>query len=251
MRFYSASLSALLFSTATFAAPSGQRRHSKPLSTRQDSLNGNWAGAVINSPPSGLFTSASGQYVLPQASLPGGAQPGQQYGVAFWVGIGSSTILQSGVDSIVNEDGTPGFSAWYEFYPEPSGDLTDGLDLAAGDTIEVCIDTPATQDGNGTVTINNLSKGTSRSQSLAPPTGQTVDYNTAEWIAEDYSVSNGEINFPNFGNVVFTNCQASTTEGGPYDLSTATLDDIDQNNVQLTQSSIDSTSQVTINYTGP
>lgn len=253
MKFSTSTLSSVLLATAALAAPARMHRRSRSLASRQESFNNIWGGAVIGPPPpSGNLTQASGQYVLPQASLPGNGQTGTQYGVAFWVGIGDSTILQSGVDSIVDENGNPGYQAWYEFFPDPSGDLdTSGLNLNAGDTIEVNIQMPADESDSGTVTINNLSQGTSASQSLPAPSGVPLDYSQAEWIAEDYSVNGGDIGFANFGSVTFTSCSASTADGTTLDLGSAHVTDIDQNNDILTQSTINSNSQVTIQYTGP
>ena len=180
-----------LLATLAIAAPSDflGRRHTvnslpRDVAAGPTAFNDIWAGAVIEQPPTGTFTKVSGQFVLPKAFIPPGGQQGKQYAAAFWVGIGSSPLLQAGVDSIVSPEGKHEYSAWYEWFPEPSETL-GGLDLAAGDKIEVVIETDS-PTANGTMIVHNLTKNKKASKTLPSPSGQTPGDTTANWIVEDY-----------------------------------------------------------------
>ena len=202
---------------------------------------------MIEQPPTGTFTKVSGQFVLPEAFKPSGSQSGTQYAAAFWVGIGADPLLQAGVDSIVTADGKHEYSAWYEWYPEPSGTLS-GLDLAAGDKIEVVIET-ASPSSKGNMTVHNLTKNKKASKTLAAPSGGNHGDMTANWIVEDYTVGNSNVAFADFKKATFTNCVAHTS-GGTYTLNKAHPDDIKQNGKILTKTTIDSNSEFTVKYVG-
>ena len=235
------------------AAPSSNflsRRGAPPDSGLADAsgdfYNKIWAGASIDNAPTGSFTMVSGQFVLPKASFPDPNGPhDKEHGAAIWVGIGANPLLQAGVDTLISPNGDHQFSAWYEWFPKPSHPLT-GLDLAAGDTIEVVIHTDG-PDAKGNVTIHNHSKQKSAHQEIDSP-GHHGDM-TANWIVEDYTVGNGLEPFADFGSVTFTNCVAKTS-GGTYGLGRAHPDDIEQNNKKLTKSTIESDSKLTVKYIG-
>ena len=253
MRLSFAAWGTALLATTVFAAPSSfLSRRGAALDNSTVSvddagvfLNGIWAGATIEQPPTGTFTKVSGQFIVPVATRPPGGAAGKQYATATWVGIGGNPLLQAGVDSIITADGKHEYSAWYEWFPKPSGPLT-GLDLAAGDKIEVVIETSG-PNANGKVTIHNLSKSKTAAKTLPSP-GHHGDM-TANWIVEDFTVGDGPAPFADFKSVTFTNCVAHTN-GGTYGLGRAHPDDIQQNGKRLTKSTIDGTSKVNIKYIG-
>ena len=191
MKFSNIVSGSTLLATIALAAPSDflGRRHTvnslpRDVAAGPTAFNDIWAGAVIEQPPTGTFTKVSGQFVLPKAFIPSGSQQGKEYAAAFWVGIGGSDLLQAGVDSIVSPEGKHEYSAWYEWFPEPSGTLT-GLDLAAGDKIEVIIET-GSPSSNGTMIIHNLTKDKKASKTLPAPSGPNHDDRSANWIVEDF-----------------------------------------------------------------
>ena len=256
----------LLLATIAAAAPSRLSRRASPFSqppqfvdgdfaaesnVTSDSTNvvttSNWAGGQIAQPPSGTFTTVSGQFTIPKAKVPAGKPGNKEYSAAFWVGIGSSDILQTGIDSTILANGQHQVTAWYEWFPEGSGSLT-GLDLAVGDKMELSVHTAGT-GSTGTVTIKNLSKNKSASKTLQPPSGQKPGDQTAEWIVEDYTVGNGMIAFADWGSVEFTQCSAKTTTGKTVGPKTGREIDIVQDNKTLAKASIGA-GTVTVKYTG-
>ncbi len=79
----------------------------------------NWGGGVLP----GRWTTAMGAWVIPTVSKPTEAQ-GQEGGwnSASWVGIdgdslvGSTDVLQAGIEQRVSSDGSASYTAWYEWF---------------------------------------------------------------------------------------------------------------------------------------
>jgi hypothetical protein len=81
---------------------------------------GNWAGAIIGSPPSGeTFNNVVGTFTIPTPSTPPGPSGGSYYASVF-VGIDGGTYknasLQSGID-FTYENGAVSYDAWYRMSP--------------------------------------------------------------------------------------------------------------------------------------
>ena len=214
----------------------------------------NWAGAAILQPPSGsgTFSTVTGQFTIPQFSRPSGANASQEYGAFYWVGIGTSSILQTGVWARIPPSGEHQLLAWYEWFPQGSKLYAGDLDLAVGDKIEMTVQT-AGPGSKGTTTVKNLSKNKSATKTLDAPANADPQDQTAEWIAEEYVIGGqGTIPFVDFGTVKMTGCSAKTTKGGktygPQDGRPVYLR---RGGKVAAQGSIPGAGQVTVKYTGP
>jgi len=152
----------------------------------------NWSGyAVLGS----SFTSAVGSWTVPTATC----SSGDQY-AAFWVGIdgySSSTVEQTGTDSdCVGKN--PSYYAWYEFYPNPSFEITS-LSIKPGDRMSAKV----TYNGSEfTITIEDVTTGQSYSKSS---TVRRAKRSSAEWITEApcCTGSGGILPLADFGTVLF------------------------------------------------
>ncbi|KAF2711360.1 hypothetical protein K504DRAFT_465125 [Pleomassaria siparia CBS 279.74] len=257
--------------TAAHAAPSklqdrvqrraARARGSQPLaklsesSFKETAANGtahvdyssNWSGAVLESPPSGTtFTSASGRFTVPTPKHVGS---GGTESSSAWVGIDGDTygaaILQAGVDFTVSSSGAVSYDSWYEWYPDYAYDFT--FSVKAGDVIKV--DIVATTTSKGTVTLTNETTGKSVSKTLtAPDSSSKLGGQNAEWIVEDFEENGSLVALSNFGTVVFTGATAGTAAGTSVGLTGATIIDLKQGSTVYTDVTIDSSSQVTIEY---
>lgn len=177
-----------------------------------------------------------------------GGKTNTQYCASAWVGIDGDTcqtaILQTGVDFCI-QNGVTSYDAWYEWYPDYAYDFT-GFSVSAGDVIQVTVD--AASSTTGTATVDNISTGQSVTHTFTSGTTGTLCETNAEWIVEDFEQNNRLVPFADFGNVTFSNAQA-TDGGSTVGTSGATIFDIEQSNVVLTQTSITSNS-VTVKYIG-
>ncbi|KAJ3863832.1 MAG: glutamic protease [Lentinula lateritia] len=173
--------------------------------TLYDEYSTNWAGVVIESPPTGQnFTTVSGTFIVPKPT-------GSNGSASAWVGIdgdtASQSILQAGVDFTIS-GGKVSYDSWYEWYPNYAYDFSN-FAISAGNTITITIH--STSSKAGVVTLLNKSTGKSVSQSLTAPSSSTaLKGQNAEWIVEDYEQNGSLVPFANFGTVTFTNASAST-----------------------------------------
>ena len=184
------------------------RRH--PSDTTPDSSSSvdlpTWAGAGILSPPSGsgTFTSVTGTMTIPSFTRPANFNASKPHSAFYWVGIGTSSVLQTGFGTLITKAGDRQIFAWYEWFPHGSVKYAVVLELAVGDEIEMTVETDGV-GSNGTTTVKNLSKGKSASMTLAPPANADPDDMTAEWIVEEYVIGGeGTIPFVDFGTVQST-----------------------------------------------
>lgn len=91
-----------------------------------DEYSTNWAGVIIESPPSGQnFTTVTGTFVVP---LPTGSDGA----ASAWVGIdgdtASQSILQAGVDFKISS-GKVSYDSWYEWLVLCSANIVEGVNL--------------------------------------------------------------------------------------------------------------------------
>jgi len=272
MKFAAVLLTDLVLAGAALAAPRGGlaervkaralRAHlSHPLlpaisiggldreNTSHVEYSGNWAGAVIESPPAGqTFNGVSAVFTVPTPSAPSGSRSGFSAASA-WVGIDGDTyqkaILQTGIDFTVDEDGSVSYDAWYEWYPDYAYDFP-GFLISAGDVISLSV--AASSSSKGTVVIENQTTGQKVTKTLsAPSASSTLGGQNAEWIVEDFEQNGQLVPFADFGTVVFTDAVAQTASE-TIDLSGATILDIRQDGQVLTNVSIPSPSEVRIEY---
>ncbi|KAK7549482.1 peptidase A4 family-domain-containing protein [Phyllosticta citricarpa] len=209
----------------------------------------NWAGAVIEEPPSGTFTAVSGKFTVPTPGVPSGSIGAGD--ASAWVGIDGDTygnaILQTGVDFYATSSGSYSFDAWYEWYPDYAYNF-NGIDISAGDVITVSVE--SSSSSAGTAVVENETTGQRVSKSLtAPESSATLGGQNAEWIVEDFESNGSLVSFADFGSVTFTDATASTSSGGSYGPSDGSIFDIEQGSTVLTSVSVGS-HEVTVTYTG-
>ncbi|KAH7875468.1 putative aspergillopepsin [Lentinula edodes] len=222
---------------------SGVELHAGTTSTSlHDEYSTNWAGVIIESPPSGQnFTTVTGTFVVPSPTGSDGA-------ASAWVGIdgdtASQSILQAGVDFKIS-GGQVSYDSWYEWYPNYAYDFSN-LAISAGNTISITVH--STSSTTGTVTLTNKSTGKSVSQSLtAPSSSAALKGQNAEWIVEDYEQNGSLVTFANFGTVTFSGASASTSSK-TVTPNTGIKVNIEQNDKVLT-SVTDSSTSVTVKHT--
>ncbi|KAK8166678.1 peptidase A4 family-domain-containing protein [Phyllosticta citrichinensis] len=211
----------------------------------------NWAGAVIEEPPSGTFTAVSGKFTVPTPGVPSGSSGAGEYAASAWVGIDGDTygnaILQTGVDFYATSSGSYSFDAWYEWYPDYAYNF-NGIDISAGDVITVTVE--SSSSSAGTAVVENETTGQRVSKSLtAPESSATLGGQNAEWIVEDFESNGSLVAFADFGSVTFTDATAETSSGGSYGPSDGSIIDIEQGSTVLTSVSVGS-GEVTVTYTG-
>jgi hypothetical protein len=156
------------------------------------STSTNWSGyAVLGT----SFTTAYASWIVPASTC----SSGDQY-AAFWVGIDgytSETVEQTGTDS--DCDGkTPSYYAWYEFYPNPSFEISS-LTIKPGDHIAASVVYSGTEF---TITITDETTGKSFRKSS---TVSGAERSSAEWIAEApcCTARGGILPLADFGTVLF------------------------------------------------
>jgi hypothetical protein len=172
-------------------------RQHRPIRDRQEhgdgtSTSSNWSGYAVTG---SSFTSAKGSWIVPKATC----SSGYQY-AAFWVGIDgytSSSVEQTGTDSDCSGS-TPQYYAWYEFYPNPSFEITS-LAIKPGDLISAKV---VYSGSEFTITITDVTTGKSFSKRA---TVRGAQRSSAEWIAEApcCTARGGILPLADFGTVLF------------------------------------------------
>jgi hypothetical protein len=206
----------------------------------------NWSGAVLETPSSGYFKSATGRFTVPTPKHVGS---GGTESSSAWVGIDgdscASGLLQAGIDFTVSSSGSVSYDAWYEWYPDYAYDFSN-FAVQAGNVIQV--DIVATSTTKGTVSLTNVSTGKKVSQTLSAPSGSVLCRQNAEWIVEDFESGGSLVALSNFGTVVFTGASASLSTGGTEGLNSATIIDLKQGSTVYTDVTINNANQVTVKY---
>lgn len=153
----------------------------------------NWSGYAVTGTS---FTSAKGSWTVPTVTC---SKTPNTY-AAFWVGIdgwNSDSVEQTGTDSDC-DGSSPSYYAWYEFYPNPSYEITS-IAVSPGNKMSASV----TYSGSEfTITITNESTGKSYSKSS---TVSGAARSSAEWIAEAPCCTNrgGILPLADFGTVDF------------------------------------------------
>jgi hypothetical protein len=211
--------------------------------------SGNWAGAVLTTPPAGeTFNAVSGQFTVPTPSVPSGGGSGD-YSASIWVGIDGDTygnaIWQAGIDVTIS-GGEVSFDTWYEWFPNYAINIPN-FTISAGDIISIAL--TSSSDSEGSVVIENTSTGQSVTQSASAPSSSSVlGGQNAEWIVEDFDSNGAQVAFANFGTVLFTNAVASTSSQSVGTDGATIIDIEDSSNNILTSVSLPSSSEVSIVY---
>ncbi|KAL4955087.1 peptidase A4 family-domain-containing protein [Aspergillus filifer] len=193
----------------------------------------NWAGAVReNAPASGSYTGVSATFTVPHPTAAPGSS-GMQAGSA-WVGIDGDTysgaILQTGVDFYI-ENGVVSNDAWFEWFPDYAYDFD--IAINTGDVIVAKVE--ASSSSQGVAIIENLSSGQTATQALsAPKPTATLAGLNADWIVEDFQSGDSIVALADFGEIVFTGCEARTSGGEVLGLNGATIIELKQGEKVLT-----------------
>jgi hypothetical protein len=159
--------------------------------TVEDSTN--WSGYAVEGTS---FTKALASWTVPTVTC---SKTPNTYS-SFWVGIDgwtSSTVEQTGTDSDCNGS-SPSYYAWYEFYPNPSIEITS-VSVSPGNHISASVTYSGTEF---TITLTNETTGKSYSKSSKVSGAKRT---SAEWIAEApcCTRSGGILPLSDFGTVYF------------------------------------------------
>ncbi|KAM6490271.1 Peptidase A4 family domain containing protein [Amanita muscaria] len=253
---------ALLLTTAAFAAPEGAiarqsrsaSRQSNPVqllsgntgltaaTNASNAYSSNWAGAVWDSYPANTFYKVTGTFTVPTPSAPNGV-------ASVWVGIDGHSacqnILQTGI-SMSYQDDVVSYQPWYEWLPDKSHKYIDLLDINAGDVVRLTVTALSTT--SGTTLVENLTTGKSELHPISDPSNPLCLQN-AEWIVEDFDLKGSMAPFCNFGVVAFRDASASLRNGQVINPTGALQLNIRQNSKVMTLVSRGSTPDtLTIRY---
>lgn len=170
-----------LVPSSTAANPGGGHGHSGSQFTcptisgaDQSVCSTNWAG-YADTASSGV-TYVSGSWTVPALTCP---NHGTTY-VAIWVGIDgytSGTVEQTGVLGECNH-GTPTYSAWYEFYPNPMVTISS-LNVVPGSLVVASVSLSGSNSFVASITV-----GTQSTYQTAPTTVTGAQASSAEWVVE-------------------------------------------------------------------
>lgn len=169
-----------------------------------------WAGSVAFAGNQGTFTWVSGQWTVPDVTVPN--RNSGSYSCATWVGIDGppstvdlpTDILQAGTQQDIGST-----YAWCQWYPDNAMKIPN-LPVSHGDIMfcVICVDSPSGARGY----MTNVTRGIFTSFALTAMSGQQLQGNTAEWILEAPSQPNGSVDkLAQYGDVYFDECIAGTS----------------------------------------
>jgi hypothetical protein len=194
-----------------------------PLCWFWPSTSTNWSGAAVTQPSATEpLVTVTGQWTVPNVSPPASAWNGTsfndgQYTCAVWVGLdgwkGTTDVLQAGTNSVVTVSGgkitSKNYYAWIEWYGNPWTSESD-FPVEPGDSILCTVCAPF-GNAHGTAMFTNQTSGLATNYGIYPPANVVLTGNVAEWIVEDPTQSSGSLYpFPNYGQTIFTNCNAGS-----------------------------------------
>jgi len=170
----------------------------------------NWSGyaamSSISSPADGFVDSVTGNWVIPTLT----PNSSQTTYAATWVGIdgfSDATVEQIGTEQdCVN--GVQENYAWIELYPGPSRMVS--LTVNTGDSFTASV---VYEGGSSfTLSITDLTTG----QSYSRTRSANAQRQSAEWVVEAPSSTEGVLPLANFGTVNFTDAQFTDNNGTTY-----------------------------------
>lgn len=192
------------------------------------------SGAELKSPPPGeFFDVVNATWTVPMPRPPKSARIGlgwrdNTWTSTIWVGFdGDRTttgpqptlqLLQAGTGQVVTTSGGNITSqtayAWFEWWPNFPVEID--LKVNPGDTVsfQICARPTGTKTaGAATVFATNLTTNTNRFVEIPRPPNVTSLGASAKWLIEDptHDIQGADLTpFPAFGELVFTDCSAST-----------------------------------------
>jgi hypothetical protein len=156
------------------------------------SVSRNWSGyTAVN----GTFTSVGATWTVPQ--IP--ADSGSGSADAAWIGIGGATtndLIQTGIQSGVDDNGQVFYRAFYETLPEAS--IMLDMPVNGGDSVTASVSEAGT--GKWNIHIKDNTNG----QSKTIPLNYDSTRSSAEWIEEEPSGIRRIFPLDKFGSVGFT-----------------------------------------------
>jgi Peptidase A4 family len=208
----------------------------------------NWAGAFLDTTD---VTSVTGTFTVPTPSIPSGGDSSTDYCGCAWVGIDgisnfcSGGLMQAGVNWCI-ENGETSYQAWYEWYPAEAQQYWDDISVSAGDVITVSVTASSTTGGS--TTLENTSNGESVTYTWSGESPALCEV-TAEWIVEDFSVSDSLVAFADYGSVTFTG-NSAVVGGSTVGLDNAYLADMvsESDSSDIISSSSVSGNDITVTY---
>ncbi len=172
----------------------------------------NWSGYVANS-GRGTYTASMVTFNVPTLSASASGAH-----VSIWAGMGGDGadpygLVQAGIDSSLNSDGSQSNVSWWEFvsntpgepsYPEESLPLSRGL--YNGNQIWVYVNSNPNQNGSDEFYIQNNSTGDYNSYYLYGGS-YFSDSASGECVVERPSINGGFSPLANFGTEALSQCQ--------------------------------------------
>ncbi len=175
----------------------------------------NWSGGVVYAPAGQSFKWVQGDWVVPNVYAP--AQ-GKTYYCANWIGLdgdGSGDVCQAGMICAVSQNGSTvsrTIYPWHEWFPSGWVEITN-LAIGPGDLVTMLICTTGAGATSATIYFGNQSSGASTSYQITAPAGTKLVGNSAEWVVETPVVGGQLTQMPDYGEVIFTTCEAYLTNG--------------------------------------
>jgi hypothetical protein len=164
----------------------------------------NWAGYVVATDlanPSPTVIGVSASWIVPSVT-----DIGTDAYSAVWVGIGGEfdqTLIQVGTEQDFFS-GQPYYSAWYEMLPSNAVTI-DSITVSPGDQMAASIKIVNQNSNLWSISLTDISTN----QNFTINSFYSSQQLSAEWIVERPEVNNVLTELANFGNVSFTNCQAT------------------------------------------
>ncbi|MCL5068951.1 MAG: G1 family endopeptidase [Thaumarchaeota archaeon] len=180
---------AIIGAVGPFSVSAAVSPGSRPMIRAGTATSTNWAGYAVTS-PAGSVTDAKGSWTVPTLSCGSSTTY-----VALWVGIdgySDSTVEQTGILGQCS-NGVASYSAWYEFYPNPSFTIS-GFTVKPGDIVSADV----SYSGRFTVTLTDGSQSFATSKNV-----HSAQRSSAEWIAEAPSSGGSILALANFGTSYF------------------------------------------------
>jgi hypothetical protein len=168
-----------------------------------------------------LFSSISGDWTVPSATQ---HASGKAESSSDWIGIGGGcidagctlgdpTLIQTGTEQDVDASGKASYSTWWEIIPGPSIAIS-GVSASPGDRMHASISELVTGSNVWTITLQNVTKGQSFTQTVPYPSTHA----TAEWIEETPTLIGtdgvGLAALPNLSNPSFDNAKVNGQAAG-------------------------------------
>ena len=191
----------IYYSISLFLASLHPARTSTPVRVAQ------WSGYIITSgtqSSSQLVSGISASWIVPEVKV-------TENGTfsAVWIGIGGygeETLIQTGTEQQCL-NGQITYFAWYELLPDYLVRITD-MRIRPGDTITASLSLVDENTRTWSIKISDVTRGGRFEKAVVYDSSRL----SAEWIVERPTVNGAISTLADFGNVTFSECEA-TMEG--------------------------------------